>query len=424
MVRSVARYVVLFAVTLSALVGMIIVTTSFSRENPATSSEEHVHRLTATAVTTERLAPESVAIIERFSGRLQPLEQFRVSFEISGRLSALGRNEQGERLDEGMQVRAGQPLAQLENAQWKAEVAETEAQLDEAKARLEQAESNLARVEELQRDGDKVITPEEYEDRVFAVKEARARLNIADAKLQQAQKRLDDSTIYAPDAGVISRRYVLPGESLNPHEPVFEIVQIDEVLLVVGVPESKVRRIRAGQSVAIELIGRDARGARYPERTGQVRYVPSTADATSGLFQVEIAIANSERELRPGMIGLARVTSETVPDAFRIPTSAVVFRTERGVQQATIFTIDRDKPANVDESELADVNGYAQEYKLQEWIEQGDEIVVTGLPPEHREVVVRGQFRLVAGRPVHVLSESEGPTGTPQQQPGAIVDRS
>lgn len=423
MLRSTVRYIILIAVTLAAFAGMVVVTTSFSRDNPLNSAEAEPQRLTTTAVTTRSVAPESVKIVERFSGRLQPLDEFSIAFEVAGRVKALGRNDDGERLDEGMRVRAGQPLAQLDNTQFQAEVAEADAQLDEAKARVEKAEADLARLDEIRDRGSGAITKEQYESGVFAVKEARAKLKMAEAGLQRAQKRLDDSIIYAPDDGVIAKRYVVPGESLNPHEPVFDIVQIDDVLLVVGVPDSDVRRIIEGQPVTIQFVGRNARSERYPDRTGTVRYVPPVADPTSGLFRVEIVIPNPEGELRPGMIGLARITTETVPDAFRIPSSAVVFRTVDGQETATIFTITREKPEEIEGVTLADANAYARQYKLDRWIEQDQDVIFTDLPPTHREVVVRGQFRLVDGRPVRVLTDSESPTDTPERSPSAVVDR-
>ena len=59
----------------------------------------------------------------------------------------------------------------------------------------------------------------------------------------QAQKNLADATLLAPCDGIISQRLVNAGESIAMHQPAMEIVQVDRVLLIVGVPESRVQEL-------------------------------------------------------------------------------------------------------------------------------------------------------------------------------------
>ncbi|REJ68099.1 MAG: efflux RND transporter periplasmic adaptor subunit [Planctomycetota bacterium] len=415
MLRRVWNFLSLLAVTCVAAAVMVAVTLTWRSDDPPAQAANEVEvKLTKTPVTVRRIEEERVRIVDKFSGRLVPYESFTLGFEMAGRLLQFGKSDDGEYLDEGMAVRKGQLLAQLDDRLLKAKLLEVTAQLDSAKTQLEKADADYRRGRELQEKGGGLISTEDYEDRVTRWKEARARVKMTEAVAAQISRNLEDARIISPVDGVIAKRYAQMGESVRQHDAVFKLVQVDRVLLMLGVPESKIRAIRPGQAVQIEFIGRDTFGNPWRSRSGRVKQVAETENEVSKLFDVEVVVNNSDRDLKPGLIGLASVVVQQV-DGYRIPTSSVLFRTERDPKTgrrhkvAFIFTVrEDDRPHDGPVTPVDDTRSYsAHRYQLSGWIEQDRELVLLDLPPEHQNVVVRGQHRLVAGRPVQIVETDE-----------------
>ena len=226
-------------------------------------------------------------------GRIEAVsEEVRVSSELSGRLKAVN-------VEEGDRVRQGQVMAEVENADYKARVAEAEAQLAQREAELRrtvngaraqerreaeasmqaaQAVLNNAKSEALRRRGlaDRNVISRDEADRYerafkvaqaeyeqaaqhFALVDADAREEdrthaetaVATAKAQLAEARayLEKSYIRAPINGVILRKLRHTGESVSTQfdSPVVTMAD-DSVLRVrLDVDESDVSKLRVGQ---------------------------------------------------------------------------------------------------------------------------------------------------------------------------------
>lgn len=323
-----------------------------------------------TPVAVERVEPELVEIFVRFAGMLRPFERHPLAFEIGGRVLALGTNAQGKPLDVGDRVEAGQIIAELDA---RAEAA----RLKRAKAQLEKAQADLARLDRTKERNATAVTEAEYTDFV-------TRLAEAEAEATTAEKSLEDRTLRSPMPGVVSQRMLNVGESVNPHQAVFEVLETDRLLLVVGVPESRIQDLRPGQPVHLELLARDHYGQERHLPAGHVHQVAEAADQQTGLFEVEIVLDNPDGTLKPGLIARANIVIEEI-EAIRLPITAGVFRDG----ELFLFTVGED--------------GTAVRYVLNGALEQGDDLIVRELPPGYRTVIVRGQHRLVDGRAVEII---------------------
>jgi len=343
------------------------------------AEEEQEVRIPPSPVAVRKVELEPIEIIRSYSGMIRPMERFGLGFEIAGRVMELGVNRQGEPLDEGDRVGPGDLLARLDNRV-------LVARLKEAKAQLEQSQADLNRVRLLESRQPGAVSQSELDER-------RTASALAQAQFDMAEKNLEDARLVWPAKvpGVISKRLVKPGESVTPHETVFEVIQVDEVLLVVGVPESEVSEIRVKQPVHVELFARDRFRQRRPRLEGRVQQVGEAADDTTGLFEVEIKLPNPDGRLKPGLIALGRIVIDSV-EGFRVSVTNAVFRGD----ETFLFTVGEDEKAH--------------RFVLDHYIEQGPDLILSQLPPAHRLVVVRGQHRLVEGRPVEVVpSGTEGP---------------
>jgi membrane fusion protein, multidrug efflux system len=362
---------------------------------PATSIE-----LPASPVSIQEVAFEDkIEITDSYPGVIEPFERFSLGFEIGGRVVTLGVNSSDEPLDDGDRVEKGQLLAKLDARVLHAHVEEIEAQIKETKARQGEANARRAeadadwtRLQEVQETNPEAITEATRDQTEMDLKVANSQLDVIaaqasmlDAQLAIAKKALEDADLVSPVSGVISRRLVNPGESVTPHQHAFEVLIVNEVLLLVGVPEAYVGEIRRGQPVHVQMLARNRFRRERPNHDGVVYRVAQTADETTGLFGVEVLIDNSEGLLRPGQIGRGHIVVRNDVAGYRIPRTAAVKR--QGF--TLIFAVDD-----------TDV---ARAVVLEDWIEQGDNLIVSGLPDGLQTIVVRGQHRLVDSQPVQVI---------------------
>ncbi len=181
----------------------------------------------------------------------------------------------------------GKPLtmeAQLHAAEMQARIAE--AQVDKARAALDQLLNGP--------------TPEEIAVAEAQVRQAQAALGVLDAQVAQR-------TLTAPMDGIVTARSVQVGETATAGMPLLTIANLDEVTLVIYIPETKIGRVRIGQTVEVKVDS-------FPERvfTGRVVYIAGEAEFTPRnvqtqeervnlVFAVKIRILNPDGLLKPGM---------------------------------------------------------------------------------------------------------------------------
>ena len=347
-------------------------------------------------------------VLATYAGKIQPWETYQIGFPVTGRVASLGTNAAGEPLDDGDQVAAGQVLATMDDRVFRA-------QKSEAAARIEQVTSDLQRAQRARQTNRAAVTDSELQKWVTDLALARAQHEIA-------VKNLDDATLKAPVKATISKRMVKSGESVNPNQIVFELVENDNVLLVVDVPESKIRELEQRQrdvklnyqtadpdadqtfQAHVRLEGTDRFGQPWPKLQGEVYRIPEVSDPRTGLFAVEIRLPNKDRLLRPGMVATAELVTARV-SGFKIPEEAVIFRQ----RNAFLFTLESE-PNQMEMLywELGQAEVYrARRVDLTQWIDQGAHVIVPADAAELQAVITRGQFRLADGQLVRIMNPED-----------------
>lgn len=343
----------------------------------------------------------------RYSGKIEPWEDYSLGFEIGGRVATLGENASGQPLDDGDRVEAGQLLARLDDRVLRARMAEAEANLELAVSELKRS-----------RGARNVISESEYQNDVTRQAQSRA-------MQQMAVKNLEDSLLTSPVTGTISRRMVEPGESVNPNEVIFEVVENDRLRLVLNVPEARVRELelRRREVAAartngatsddpesgvfrahVRLEGNDLYGNPWPMIDAEVYRIAQTADRVTGLFEVEIALDNGPGLLRPGMVATADLVTDRI-NGYELPEAAVLFR-----QGSTYTFVVDDESAEMPvmfwEAGETTIQR-ARRVDLTRWIDQGETVLVPAEATDLRRVVTRGQQRLRDGQLVRMLESTD-----------------
>lgn len=259
------------------------------------------------------------------SGSLTPLTQATVKSKVSGVVLETT-------VQEGMSVTAGQVIARLDAADARARVAQQQAALDEANARLSLAKKNSANSAALLKQN--YISQNSYDTTQNSVELAQAAVNAARAQLDLARIALNDTTIRAPLAGVVSKRFVQAGEKLAPDMPVFSIVNLRELTLEAQVPASDIPRVKVGQEARFRVDGFDGRAF-----TGKVARINPTTEMGSRSMLVYISVDNLDGLLKGGMFAKGSITTEKSKPSALAPLTAV--RKENG--RDVVYRIDGGK---------------------------------------------------------------------------------
>jgi membrane fusion protein, multidrug efflux system len=165
-----------------------------------------------------------------------------------------------------------------------ATAASAKATLDAANAAVSSAESRVAQTR-AQADAAHTV-PEQ-----IRVTRARAGAAVADvqkykAALEQAELNLQYTKVYAPVTGVLSKRNVEPGQVVQAGQPLFSIVNLDDIWVTANFKETQLKTMRSGQRVEIDV---DAYGKKFE---GTVESMPGATGARFSLLPPENATGN------------------------------------------------------------------------------------------------------------------------------------
>ena len=256
------------------------------------------------------------------------------SERISQKLEALGNARANESVDvssktsnvvtavmfrDGERVRRGQVLVQLDDAQARADVAA--------------AQAAVAESERLYNRSRELMTTEALSKAQFDQLEATLKANRA--RLEAAQARLQDTVIRAPFSGRVGLRRVSVGTLISPGDVITTLDDTSVIKLDFSVPENFLSTLREGLAVR-------ATAPAFPGRTfaGKVSSIDSRVDLNTRSVTVRALLANEDGALRPGMflnVSLANDERESLV----IPEQALTPEAERQY----VFVVDDGKAA-------------------------------------------------------------------------------
>lgn len=246
----------------------------------------------------------------RASGRLAARAETPLAFKVGGVIQSI-------LVDEGDRVRAGEPLARLDRT-------EINAQVREARSALEQARRNLQRTTRLYRDS--VATLEEKQNAETAVE-------MAEARLEQAQFNRRYAVITAPESGPILERRAEEGELVGPNVPVLVLGATGRGWVMrAGLTDRDIVRIQRGDSARVMI---DA----HPNRrfAARVRQVADAADPRSSTYTVELDVDPAGAAFKSGFVAKADLYPSDADTLTLLPATALV---EGEGMRGTVYTLD------------------------------------------------------------------------------------
>ena len=183
------------------------------------------------------MAPQPVGLVTELPGRLEASRVAQVRARAAGIL-------QKRLFVEGSDVKAGQPLFQIDSAPYQSIVAGAQAALARAQANLTQATAQAERYKPLLEAN--AISKQDYINAVAAQKTAEADVAAAKAAVQSGQINLGYASVTAPISGRIGRALVTEGALVGQGEatPLAVIQQINPMYVNFTQSTTDVLRLR------------------------------------------------------------------------------------------------------------------------------------------------------------------------------------
>ena len=205
-----------------------------------------------------------------------------------------------------------------------------------------------------------------------------ARFAGAKSSLAVLEDQLAKSLIKAPISGWLETVNVDEGEQMTAGAVAATILNMDELSIIVAVPQTNIAQVDIGNPVSIDVAG-------IGRRMGKVSRIASISTSTTRTFDVEITVPNPDRMLRAGM------TVEADIDVGYLPAF--------GMSPAHLSVAsDGSLTAKIDEAGVVRV-------KPVELVRSGvEQVFVSGLANGDR-LLTFGQAFVEAGDPVRVLME-------------------
>jgi membrane fusion protein, multidrug efflux system len=322
----------------------------------------------AVPVTVLQVAPREVPVAFEAVARTEGSREVQIRARVSGILEKQLYNE-------GDAVAAGAPLFRIERAPFEIELAQARGVLAQEVARRDLAQQEAERLKGLVER--RAISQKEADQAASSLQTTSAAVQIARARLRQAELNLSYTEVNAPIAGVNGRALQSVGSLVAPNADsalLTTLTRSDPIWVRFSLSEVEFSRIRGNDAIEVKVELAD--GKEYPQ-PGKLNFAGSTVDAATGTVQMRAELPNPKLELLPGQYVRVRVQAGT-QQAFVVPQTAVA-QNETG---RFVWVADGDKAVQ-------------RQIRTGNWL-GGDWVVLEGLKPGDR-VITDNLVRLRPG---------------------------
>ena len=277
---------------------------------------------------------DSYLITKEFPGKLVPLEQSKLAFQVPGKIQKIN-------VDIGDEVAKGDVLAELDKR-------EAISQLNQAKAKFDLSLQLLSRYEDLKKDGH--ISVQEL-DRV------NSEYLIAKSQYELYKVKVEQTDLIAPFNGVIQSRFLDTGTVINAGAPILEILDSNYVEAHISVPIEFLENMKIGTSYGFEFDNKTANGT-----------FARLAPMSPGGSDSRLAIFKFESFFNPGSTAKLKLSVNKKSEGTWVPLRSLS-QSEQGIW--AVYTINENEIVVRDfvdiiyfEDEYAFVNGTLQDGDL------------------------------------------------------------
>jgi membrane fusion protein, multidrug efflux system len=289
---------------------------------------------------------------------------------------------------EGQEVKAGDPLFQIDPRPFQAALEQAVATKQKDEAQLKGAQLDLERYRPLVSQG--FQSRQSFEDQEATVGQLQGVIKADQAQIESAQLNLDYALVRAPIDGRTGQRLVDIGNFIQANQTTIlvTVTQLKPIFLSFTLPQDGLDEIRQNQikaPLAVDAVGSDDKSVLA---TGTLTLIDNQVDVSTGTIHLKATFANADERLWPGEFVTARLTLSVRKNAITVPAQTVM----RGQNGTYVYVINADDTV----TRRAVKVGLTQDNVA---------IIDSGLQADEH-VVVDGQYRLSEGAKVRYSTKT------------------
>ncbi len=308
----------------------------------------------------EKVATEQV---RRIAGVVEAEKVAELSFRVPGTIAVM-------KVDLGDQVKKGEFLAKLDPLQYELNVHAAKAELAKAKATMLSKEEHYKAKSRLVKNS--VVSQYEANTAKADYEASFNTVKVAEAKLDLAQRDLDETILTAPFAGVIAEREVNAHTEVNKGQLIYQLQSNDDFIVRLRLPDTLIYDVKVNDNVEIAIPS-----IKHLIIKGKVYRIGAISSGAHA-YPLEIKILDDNKLLRSGMAAevVFHFKYENKKPAIIIPYYAILPSDKK--MQGYVFLYD-PKTHTVKKTNVVARDIINNEVEIEQGLKPGDFIVVAGV---------------------------------------------
>ena len=365
-------------------------------------------------VTVVTLKEQTVTLRRELPGRTNAYLVAEVRPQVGGVLK--------KRLfEEGSLVKAGQPLYEIDDAIYRAQLESAQASLAKAEATVAAAQLAADRARELIKID--AVSRQEYDNAISASGQAQADVAAGKAAVANASVNLSYAHLTAPISGRIGKSSVTVGAlvTANQTAALATIQQLDPIYVDVNQASSEwlhlKQEIDSGRAQSgaadspVTILLTD--GRTYGQK-GKLQFADITVDPTTGDFLLRAIVPNPNGELLPGMYVRALLDEGVLAKGVLAPQQGIT-RDPKG--NATALVVNAQ--GKVEQRDVKVSRTVGDQWLVDDGLASGDRVIVEGLQKVQPGMAVKAvEAAPAADVAAHPAAATDGGGDRPMSGPG------
>ena len=355
------RYRVAYEISwLAAVVLVVGLACGCSRHAGATASERHDEGALPVAgvapVTRQDLFTEVT-----YAAEFRPYVEAELNAKVSGYLSRMN-------VDFGDKVRAGQLLATIEVPELQAQFVNAQAVEQKAEADYTNASLIYARLHTVNQSHPNLVAQQDLDTAEANAHATAAAIAAAKAEVEKYQTLVSYTNITAPFDGIVTRRYVDPGQLIQAGtasgRPLVRVSDNYRLRLDFPVSVDNVKDVQLGDPVTVRVESLNNKALK-----GDIARFTQDVDDTTRTMITEIEVPNPDLELKPGMYATVVLKVAKRPGTLAVPIEAV-----SGGKTPMVLLVNRDH--QIEERAVKLGLETPNFYEVVAGLQEGDQVIV------------------------------------------------
>jgi multidrug efflux system membrane fusion protein len=337
-------------------------------------------------VTAGTVLAEDVPVLLRGIGTVQAYNMVAVKSRVDGQIVKI-------EFKEGQEVKAGDPLMQIDPRPYQATLQQALAAKQKDEAQLVTAQADLERYGQLVGSGHQ--TRQSYDQQKGLVAQLQAAIKGDEAQIETAKLNLSYADIRAPIDGRLGAKLVDSGNLVRATDntTLVTITEVRPIFVNFTLPQGTLDEIRENHRKAPLVVRAYSGDGGKQLGEGKLTLIDNTIEQATGTIRLKARFDNEDESLWPGEFVSVQVISAMRRGIATVPSQTI----QEGPNGRYAYVI---RPDDTVERRAVDVAA----------VQNGIAVVTKGLSPGER-IVVSGQYRLTDGARVKPSAPPAGAAG-------------